>query len=203
MYTPRPFAVDEALARELLRDIVVGQLVTATESGPMATLLPWVVDLDRGVLLGHVARPNPQWNTPWLGEAMVIAEGVNGYVSPSWYASKAEHGRVVPTWNYVVLQVMGELVVHDDAQWVDDVVRRLTDRHEQSRSEPWSVDDAPQDYLAGQLRAIVGVEMHIGRIDASVKMSQNKSVADVTGVANGFTSDGNPAAAAWVRRSIR
>jgi len=203
MYTPRPFAVDEALARELLRDIVVGQLVTATESGPMATLLPWVVDLDRGVLLGHVARPNPQWNTPWLGEAMVIAEGVNGYVSPSWYASKAEHGRVVPTWNYVVLQVMGELVVHDDAQWVDDVVRRLTDRHEQSRSEPWSVDDAPQDYLAGQLRAIVGVEIHIGRIDASVKMSQNKSVADVTGVANGFTSDGNPAAAAWVRRSIR
>ena len=203
MYTPRPFAIDEALARELLRDIVVGQLVTATESGPMATLLPWVVDLDRGVLLGHVARPNPQWNTPWLGEAMVIAEGVNGYVSPSWYASKAEHGRVVPTWNYVVLQVMGELVVHDDAQWVDDVVRRLTDRHEQSRSEPWSVDDAPQDYLAGQLRAIVGVEIHIGRIDASVKMSQNKSVADVTGVANGFTSDGNPAAAAWVRRSIR
>ena len=203
MYTPRPFAIDEALARELLRDIVVGQLVTATESGPMATLLPWVVDLDRGVLLGHVARPNPQWNTPWLGEAMVIAEGVNGYVSPSWYASKAERGRVVPTWNYVVLQVMGELVVHDDAQWVDDVVRRLTDRHEQSRSEPWSVDDAPQDYLAGQLRAIVGVEIHIGRIDASVKMSQNKSVADVTGVANGFTSDGNPAAAAWVRRSIR
>jgi transcriptional regulator len=203
MYTPRPFAVGDVLARELLRDIVVGQLVTATQSGPMATLLPWVVDLDRGVLLGHVARPNPQWNTPWFGEAMVIAEGVNGYVSPSWYASKAEHGRVVPTWNYVVLQVMGELVVHDDAQWVDDVVRRLTDRHEQSRSEPWSVDDAPQDYLAGQLRAIVGVEIHIGRIDASVKMSQNKSVADVTGVANGFTSDGNPAAAAWVRRSIR
>jgi len=203
MYTPRPFAVGDVLARELLRDIVVGQLVTATESGPMATLLPWVVDLDRGVLLGHLARPNPQWNTPWFGEAMVIAEGVNGYVSPSWYASKAEHGRVVPTWNYVVLQVMGELVVHDDAQWVDDVVRRLTDRHEQSRSEPWSVDDAPQDYLAGQLRAIVGVEIHIGRIDASVKMSQNKSVADVTGVANGFTSDGNPAAAAWVRRSIR
>ena len=203
MYTPRPFAVGDALARELLRDVVVGQLVTATESGPMATLLPWVVDLDRGVLLGHVARPNPQWNTPWFGEAMVIAEGVNGYVSPSWYASKAEHGRVVPTWNYVVLQVMGELVVHDDAQWVDDVVRRLTDRHEQFRSEPWSVDDAPQDYLAGQLRAIVGVEIHIGRIDASVKMSQNKSMADVTGVANGFTSDGNPAAAAWVRRSIR
>jgi transcriptional regulator len=203
MYTPRPFAVDEALARELLRDIVVGQLVTATESGPMATLLPWVVDLDRGVLLGHVARPNPQWNTPWLGEAMVIAEGVNGYVSPSWYASKAEHGRVVPTWNYVVLQVMGELVVHDDAQWVHDAVRRLTDRHEQSRSEPWSIDDAPRDYLAGQLQAIVGVELHIDRIDASVKMSQNKSVADVTGVANGFASDGNPGAADWVRRSIR
>jgi transcriptional regulator len=187
----------------LLRDIVVGQLVTATESGPMATLLPWVVDLDRGVLLGHLARPNPQWNTPWFGEAMVIAEGVNGYVSPSWYASKAEHGRVVPTWNYVVLQVVGELVVHDDAQWVDDVVRRLTDRHEQSRSEPWSIDDAPRDYLAGQLQAIVGVELHIDRIDASVKMSQNKSVADVTGVANGFASDGNPGTADWVRRSIR
>ncbi len=140
MYTPRPFAVDDALAAELLRGIVVGQLVTATNAGPMATLLPWVVDLENGVLLGHVARPNPQWNTPWLGQAMVLVEGVNGYVSPSWYAGKVEHGRVVPTWNYVVLQVMGELIIHDDPQWVDAVVRRLTDRHEQPRSQPECTD---------------------------------------------------------------
>jgi transcriptional regulator len=201
MYTPRPFVASDALVKELLSDMTVGQLVTATDSGPMATLLPWVIDLDDGVLLGHIARPNPQWKTPWLGPAMVLVEGANGYVSPSWYVSKAEHGRVVPTWNYVVLQVIGELIIHDDRPWVDAVVRRLTDRHEQPRPQPWHVDDAPPDYLAGQLGAIVGVEIRIDRIDASIKMSQNKTAADAEGVANGFATDGNVVAAEWVRRS--
>jgi transcriptional regulator len=201
MYTPRPFAIDDDATRELVRDIVVGQLVTATQAGPAATLLPWVVDLDEGVLLSHISRPNPQWQTPWLGQALVIAEGPNGYVSPSWYSSKSEHGRVVPTWNYIAIHVYGDLVIHDDSAWVDRLVRRLTDRHEQDRAARWSVDDAPPDYVNGQLRGIVGIELRIDRIEASVKMSQNRSEADAAGVVEGFTEDGNVAVAGWVRRS--
>lgn len=181
--------------------MTVGQLVTATEQGPLATLLPWVVDLENDVLIGHMARPNSQWQTPWHGQVLVIAEGPNGYVSPSWYASKAEHGRVVPTWDYLVVQVHGDLIVHDDEAWVAGAVRRLTDRHEQVRREPWSVDDSPVDYINGQLRGIVGLEVRIDPIEAAVKMSQNKSEGDAAGVVAGFSADGNPAVADWVRRS--
>jgi transcriptional regulator len=200
MYTPAPFEVSAEDARDLLRSITVGHLVTATEQGPMATLLPWIVDEENNTLVGHVARPNPQWQTPWQGQALVIAEGPTGYVSPSWYATKAESGRVVPTWNYVMVQVRGEFVVHDDRAWVEAAVRRLTDQHEQTRLEPWSVDDAPADYIDGQLRGIVGVEVRIDRVEAKVKMSQNKSAADVSGVLAGFIADGNAAVAEWVRR---
>ena len=201
MYTPRPFRVDADTARDLLRAVVVGQLVTATREGPLATLVPWVVDLDEGVLVGHMARPNPHWQTPWLGQCLVIAEGPGGYVSPSWYASKAEHGRVVPTWDYIALHVHGDLVVHDDAAWAAAAVRRLTDQHEHDRPDPWSVDDAPSDYIDGQLRGIVGLEVRIDRIEASVKMSQNRAEADVAGVVAGFAADGNVAVAEWVRRA--
>jgi len=200
MYTPRPFAVDDETARALLAEVEAAQLITATEIGPLATMMPWVVDLDAGVLLGHVARPNPQWQTPWTGRALVLATGTNGYVSPSWYATKQETGRVVPTWDYVAVQVHGELVVHDDEAWVEDVVRRLTDRHEQRRAEPWQVDDAPRDYLEGQLRGIVGIEVRIEAIEVSVKMSQNKTDADRAGVAHGFDADGRPDLAQMVRR---
>ena len=200
MYTPRPFTVSPEQARDLLREITVGQLVTATEQGPMATMLPWAVDDENNTLVGHMARPNAQWQMPWQGQALVIAEGPNGYVSPSWYATKAETGRVVPTWDYVVVQVYGDLVVHDDHAWVDAAVRRLTDRHEQQRVEPWSVADAPAYYIDGQLRGIVGIEVRIDRVEAAVKMSQNKSAADASGVLAGFIADGNSAVAEWVER---
>lgn len=193
--------MDDDAARDLLSAVTVGQLVTATEHGPLATLMPWVADLERGGLVGHMARPNRQWQTPWLGKALVIAEGPDGYVSPSWYASKAEHGRVVPTWDYVVVQVYGDLVVHDDPAWVEGAVRRLTDRHELPRADPWSVDDAPADYLDGQLRGIVGLELRIDRVEAAVKMSQNKSEADIAGVVAGFVAEGKETVADWVRRS--
>lgn len=200
MYIPRPFTVSPDQARELLRGITVGQLVTATEHGPLATLLPWVVDDEGNALVGHMARPNAQWQTAWHGQALVIAQGPNGYVSPSWYATKAENGRVVPTWDYVVVQVYGELVIHDDPDWVNVAVRRLTDRHEQERPEPWSVADAPDDYIDGQLRGVVGIEFRIDRVEAAVKMSQNKSSADVSGVRSGFIAEGNDAVAEWVER---
>lgn len=201
MYIPRPFAVDPETALGLLREVTVGHLVTATEDGPLATLLPWVVDLSTDALVGHMARPNAQWQTPWRGQALVIADGPNGYVSPSWYASKAEHGRVVPTWDYITIHVYGELTVHDDPEWVDAAVRRLTDRHERPRPAPWSVDDAPADYVDGQLRGIVGLELRIERVEASVKMSQNKSGPDAAGVVAGFAADGNAAVSNWVRRA--
>jgi transcriptional regulator len=201
MYIPRPFQVSPEEARDLLREITVGHLITTTSQGPIATLLPWVVDDENLALVGHMARPNAQWQTQWQGQALVIAEGPNGYVSPSWYATKAETGLVVPTWDYVVVHAYGELVIHDEGTWVDEVVRRLTDRHEQQRREPWSVDDAPSDYIDSQLRGIVGVEVQIDRVEASVKMSQNKSDADRSGVLAGFVGDGNGPVAEWIERA--
>ena len=201
MYIPRPFQVSPEQARDLLREITVGHLITTTSQGLMATLLPWVVDDEGLALVGHIARPNAQWQTPWQGQALVIAEGPNGYVSPSWYATKAETGRVVPTWDYLVVHAYGDVVIHDEAAWVHEVVRRLTDRHELQRPEPWSVDDAPRDYLESQLRGIVGVEVRVDRVEASVKMSQNRSDIDRSGVHAGFTSDGNGPVAEWIERA--
>jgi transcriptional regulator len=148
-----------------------------------------------------VARNNPHHRTPPTGESLVIVRGPDAYVSPGWYASKAEHGRVVPTWNYVTAHVYGELVVHDDAGWLDDVVRRLTAKHEAALGGSWSVDDAPERFVAGQLRAIVGVEVRISRIEAKLKLSQNRPAADVTGVVAGLRERGDEASAAAVERA--
>ena len=202
MYVPRPFAVTDDETWDLLGQMAVGHLVTSTEQGLMATVMPWVLDRDSRRLIGHMARPNPQWQTPWSGQALLIFEGPNGYVSPSWYPSKAEHGRVVPTWDYVVIHVHGVLVVHDEPDWAMDAVQRLTDRHEQQRPEPWRVADAPVEYIDGQLRGIVGLELRVERVEASVKMSQNKSSADAAGVVSGFLADGNEPVADWVRRAM-
>ncbi len=125
----------------------------------MATTLPFTYDRDRGVLTGHLARNNDQWRRPVLGEAMVIMRGPDSYISPSWYPSTAEHGRVVPTWNYLTAHVYGALTVHDDLHWLEGQVRRLTELHEADRSAPWSPDDAPEGFISGQLRAIVGIEV--------------------------------------------
>ena len=128
-------------------------------------------------------------------------------MSPSWYAAKAEHGRVVPTWNYLTAHVYGQLLVHDDPTWVEDVVRRLTAKHEAARlaspRQPpaWSVDDAPPPYVAGQLRAIVGLELVISRIEAKAKLSQNRPPADIDGVVAGLRADGHERSAADVERA--
>ena len=175
---------------------------TATADGLIATFLPFVFDPaigDRGALLGHVARNNDQWRRPAIGESLVIVRGPDAYVSPSWYATKAQHGRVVPTWNYVTAHVYGRLVVHDDPAWVESLVRRLTEKHESERDRPWSVDDAPRRFVAGQVRAIVGLELIISRIEAKAKLSQNRSPADIDGVVEGLADDGDPASAAAVR----
>ena len=204
MYIPAHFTADDALVSDLLTHHGAADLVTATPQGLLATMLPFVYDPaagERGALLGHVARNNDQWKVPPVGEALVIVRGTDAYVSPSWYQSKAEHGRVVPTWNYVTAHVYGRLIVHDDPAWVEALVRRLTAKHEAQRAHPWSVDDAPPAFVTGQLRAIVGIEVAITRIEAKAKLSQNRPQADIDGVIAGLRADSHERAAADVEQA--
>jgi transcriptional regulator len=207
MYIPAHFAAGDAAVHELLARHGAADLITVTGEGLLATMLPFVYEQaagEQGALYGHVARNNDQWRRPALGESLAIVRGPDAYVSPSWYASKAEHGRVVPTWNYVTAHVYGRLVVHDDPGWVEAIVRRLTAKHETALSQDvaqskcWSVDDAPRAFVEGQLRAIVGVELQITRIQAKAKLSQNRPAADVAGVVAGLTARGDDRSAAAV-----
>jgi transcriptional regulator len=202
VYVPAHFAADAATVRTLLHRPQAADLVTMTDEGMLATFLPFLFDPDdgeHGVLRGHVARNNDQWRRPPVGEALVIVHGPDAYITPNWYASKAEHGRVVPTWNYLTAHVYGELRTHEDPAWLDALVRRLTDLHESREPAPWSVDDAPAAFVAGQLRAIVGVEVVISRIEAKVKMSQNRPAADVDGVVAGLDARGDASMSTAVR----
>src|SRR6202453_1796527 len=191
MYIPAHFAADDETVHDLLANHRAADLVTVTDDGLLVTMLPFAYLPEvgeHGALYGHVARNNDQWRKTALGESLVIVRGPDAYVSPSWYAAKAENGRVVPTWNYVTAHVYGRLVVHDDPDWVEGVVRRLTAKHEAARltspGQPpaWSVDDAPRVFIEGQLRAIVGLELQITRIEAKNKLSQNRPVGDIAGI---------------------
>jgi len=164
-------------------------------SGPSLLTRPPEPEHGRGRELRTAMQSAVRWET---GLALVVVTGAEAYVSPAWYASKVEHGRVVPTWNYVTAHVHGVVTVHDDPAWVADLVRELTDRHEAGLAAPWSVDDAPPRFFAGQLRAIVGVEVAIGRIEAKFKLSQNRPSADVDGVIAGLRAAGDPESAAAV-----
>jgi len=204
MYIPAHFAPDPALVDELLRNQGAADLVTVTEQGLVATMLPFIYVPDsgpNGALHGHLARNNDQWKLSAAGESLAIVRGPDAYISPGWYASKAEHGRVVPTWNYVTAHVYGRLVVHDDPVWTEDLVRRLTAKHEAYRDHPWSVDDAPRAFIEGQLRAIVGIELEITRIEAKAKLSQNRPAADVDGVIAGLRERGDEESAEAVERA--
>ena len=206
MYIPAHFAADEATVGELLRNHGAADLVTLTAEGLAATLLPFIYlpeAGEHGALHGHLARNNTQWKLPAVGDALVIVRGPDAYISPSWYVSKAEHGRVVPTWNYLTAHVYGRLVVHDDPDWTEDLVRRLTAKHEGGRVHPWSVDDAPRAFIEGQLRAIVGIELLISRIEAKAKLSQNRPPADVDGVISRLRERGDMRSADAVERARR
>jgi transcriptional regulator len=204
MYVPDHFRPTDEEVAALLASLGAGELITATADGLLATMLPLIWEApgsspearQHGRLLGHVARNNRQWKVPALGEALVIVRGPDAYISPGWYATKREHGRVVPTWNYVTAHLHGRLVVHDDPAWCERNVRALVDRHEAGRLEPWSVDDAPPPYIAGQLKAIVGVELIVSRIEAKTKLSQNRSKEDVAGAIHGLERTGERASAA-------
>ena len=202
MYVPQHFQASDEDLHSLLSAGAAADLITVTAAGMVATFLPFLYDAGigaHGALLGHVARNNDQWQQPVTGEALVIVHGPDSYVSPNFYASKAEHGRVVPTWNYLTAHVYGSLIVHDDPAWLSTFVRRLTDHHESAEPRAWSVDDAPAAFVEGQLRAIVGVEVLITRIEAKAKLSQNRPTADVDGVVAGLLARGDIAGAEAVR----
>jgi transcriptional regulator len=202
MYTPASFKVDWPAARSLLADRLTADLVTATAGGLVATFLPVLYEPagdGYGSIIAHVSRNNDQWRLPAIGDALMVLHGPDAYISPSWYPSKAVDGRVVPTWNYLIAHVYGRLVVHDDPIWVESLVRRLTDKHEETRPAPWSVNDAPAQYVATQLRAIVGLEVVISRVEAKAKWSQNRPTTDVDGVIQGLTASGHVDAADAMR----
>ena len=190
LYTPAFNRMPDDDVRGFVADVAAGQLVTVGPDGvPDATLLPVLWDGDR--LVGHLARANAHWRRVVGGSpALVVVAGRDAYVSPGWYASKAEHGKVVPTWNYSAVHLRGRVRVHDDPDWVLDVVTRLTDHHEAGRSERWHVTDAPEDYVRKNLRPIVGVEVVVESVEAKAKLSQNRSDADRQGVAAGLAADG-------------
>ncbi|HEX8276746.1 MAG TPA: FMN-binding negative transcriptional regulator [Longimicrobiaceae bacterium] len=185
---------------EVLHDFIeahpLGALVTMSADGLFATHLPLVLHRGRGphgTLEGHVARASPHHRLPLAAdEALVIFSGPDAYVTPSWYAAKAEHGKVVPTWNYVAVHVYGTLRFVEDPAFLRRHLRELTERHEAGRERPWEVADAPAEYIAGLERAIVGVEIAVTRVEGKWKMSQNRPAADIDGVARGLAASPDP-----------
>ncbi len=190
--------------QDVLGDLRVGELITYSNAvGLLATMLPFVHRSqpgNLGALHGHLARNNEQWKHQPHNEAMVILRGPDAYVSPGWYESKQTHGRVVPTWDYITMHVYGDVIIHDEADYVRWVVTELTEKHEARQASPWSVNDAPEDFITGQLRAIVGIEIQITRIFAKAKASQNRPPADIAGVVSGLRTSGEQLMADEVER---
>ncbi|MEO7457295.1 MAG: FMN-binding negative transcriptional regulator [Gemmatimonadaceae bacterium] len=192
MYNPSSFAErDLPTLHDFIQAHPLATLVTSSPpNGLFATHLPLILDRTAGpagTLLGHVARANPHSRTSAI-DAMVIFTGADAYISPEWYATKRDSGRVVPTWNYLAVHAHGTLRLHDDPAFLRAHLEALTERHESPRATPWRVDDAPADYIAQQLKAIVGVELRIDRLEGKWKMSQNRQLADIDGVIQGLGS---------------
>lgn len=195
MYSPPAFCEERIdVLRAAIRSHPLGTLITGGPSGLIANVVPFSLEAgsDSDVLRAHLAKANGQIldlrkQTPVL----VIFQGPQAYVSPSWYPSKQEHGKVVPTWNYVLVQVSGTPTIIDDDAWLREHLTRLTAEHEQMRDQPWSIDDAPADFIAGQMKGIVGLEIPIERVEGKWKASQNQPVPNRHGVAEGLRGDGH------------
>src|ERR1700730_10786197 len=196
MYVPPAFKDDDVESiRATIQAARLANLVTATAEGPIATPLPLFLDeneCEHGVLYGHIARANPQWRLPPIGDGLAIFMGPEAYVTPSWYATKRETGKVVPTWNYVAVHAYGPVEFFQESERLLDVVTRLPNKHEASRASPWVVADAPADFIAAQLRGIVGVRIPVARFEGKRKMSQNRPEVDRVGVMAGLAASGNP-----------
>jgi transcriptional regulator len=193
VYRPKAFDVDDIATIHDLIDACGPAQVVSLNAGRLAvSMVPLILDRSAGEcgrLIGHLARPNPHWRDvdPSV-EAVAIFVGPDAYVSPSLYPSKRETGKVVPTWNYVTVNAHGPLLVHDDKEFVRDVVERLTTRHEARRADPWAIADAPADYIDAMLGGIVGIEIPITRLEGKKKLSQNRPVEDVHAVIAGLRS---------------
>ncbi len=209
MYNPGHFAErrPEVLA-EAISKARLATLVTMGPDGLTASHLPILFDPtagEFGTVRGHLARANPQWQSFDASvPALLIVQGPEAYVSPSWYPTKAEHGKVVPTWNYVTIHAYGTLSISQDREWLREVVTRLTDREEAARPAPWAVTDAPTDFIDGMLGAIVGIELPLTRVGGKWKMSQNRPAGDRAGVVAGLAASTDPSdqAAAKVMRAL-
>jgi transcriptional regulator len=179
-------------------------LVTTTAEGLEANHIPLLIDPEPtpwGTLVGHVARGNPVWRTfDSAADVLAVFQGPQGYITPSWYPSKAQHGKVVPTWNYAVVHAHGPLIVHDDAEWLRKLVTRLTVSRESLREKPWQVTDAPPDYIDTTLKAIVGIEIPIRRLQGKWKMSQNRLPQDRDGVMLSLQSQNDAASLAMLEK---
>jgi transcriptional regulator len=196
MYVPPAFREDDLAAQhKTMREARLASLVTFTAEGLAATPLPLFLvpgEGPYGTLYGHLARANPQWRLPPTGDAMALFMGPDAYISPSWYPSKLEHQKVVPTWNYVAIHAYGPVEFFEGADRLLEVVTRLTDLYERPRAEPWAVTDAPERFIGAQLKGIVGLRLPIVRLEGKRKMSQNRSAEDRAGVATGLTTSDRP-----------
>lgn len=192
MYVPHHFATDEAdalIARLAPRR--AGVLVTVDPDGtPVATHVPIMWDAERKIATGHIARANPQWKQG-PGRGLIILSGAEAYVTPGWYASKRETGKTVPTWNYETVHLSGQVEWFDDPVRLEALVRTLSARHEVGRAEPWVIEDAPRQYIDALLRGFVGMHLHVDRVEAKRKLSQNKSEGDFRGVEQGLAATGD------------
>ena len=195
MYQPLHFREDHVeVQHQLIRTHPLGLLITAGPGGLLANLFPFLLDsvrADKGTLRLHIARANPQWRElEAVEECLVVFQGPQDYVTPSWYATKRETGKVVPTWNYATVHAWGRPRVVNDDVWLRRQIEDLTASREGLRAAPWGVDDAPPEFIVAQMRGIVGVEIPISRIEGKWKMSQNRPAADRVGVVAGFREAG-------------
>lgn len=205
MYEPTHFVEDNLeTIHALIRAHPLGLLISSDSDDLQANAVPFILKAEagpKGVLKAHVARANPQWQHLKDGaRALVVFQGPDAYVTPSWYAAKKEHGKVVPTWNYAMVQVRGTVTVHEHPDWLMPQITALTGEHEGGRAEPWALTDAPERFVEMQMRAIVGIEIAIEDIRGKWKVSQNRSVADQAGVADGYDGQDRPDMSALVRR---
>lgn len=183
----------------------LGLMISAGPDGPIANPVPFLLDAEAGPhgrLSAHLARANPQWRL--LAErpeepVLVVFQGADAYVSPSWYETKRETGKVVPTWNYAMVQIRGTARIIEDQAWLAKQIRSLTEAHEGGRAEPWAVSDAPDTYIASQIKGIVGIEIGITSIEGKWKVSQNRPLADRIGVTAGLAAEADPRAAEMER----
>lgn len=209
MYNPTHFAIaDTDELHRIIRTHALGMLVTPLPDGGLdANHLPFHFDPQRGplgTLTGHVARANPLWQQCVHGaDVLVVFRGAEGYISPNWYPTKHETHRLVPTWNYEVVHIHGRLTVHDDEKFLRGVVGRLTRTHEAQEPRPWKMSDSAPDFIDGMLKAIVGIEIEVTRMEGKSKLSQNRALQDRHGAVDALGNRGDAELAEAMQKTIR